>query len=133
MTTLIKPVTIPREVADAIDAARNHGVTNAAIIDVRNDEFQPHVPGLNTKVLRLIPFDTLLAALVNGYERELTEEEARHKVVADEYAEYVYGVQQRETEAEDYAYADGIVFTLNALGVKIMGVNTSFTTEGGAA
>lgn len=127
----VKPVTIPREVADRIEGLRSSALSNERIVDVYVSEGRGSSP--STKGIRSISFDTLLTALVNGYERELTEEETRHKAIVDEYSEYVYGVQQRETEAEDYAYADGIVFTLNALGVEIPGVNTAFTTEGGAA
>lgn len=116
-------VVIPWEVADALDAARAAGVSNATIIDVRNDEFNAGVIGLTSAALRFIPFDTLLQALVTGYERELTDEESRHKAIVDEYEEYVHGVLQLDTEGEDYAYAEGIVFALNTLGIVIPGVN----------
>ncbi|WP_068616485.1 hypothetical protein [Paenibacillus tuaregi] len=66
--------------------------------------------------MQTIPFDTLLATLVNGYERELTEEERAYAAIREEYAEL------SDTEFAE-GYDAGIEFTLNTLGIKIGGVN----------
>lgn len=73
--TTIKPVTIPREAADRIEGLRSSALSNERIVDVYVSEGRGTPP--STRGIRSISFDTLLSALVNGYERELTEEEAR--------------------------------------------------------
>ncbi|WP_419884883.1 hypothetical protein [Paenibacillus sp. B-A-8] len=126
-----KPVTIPREVADAIEYLRTDegdGVTysNERIALIYADTTYS---GGTTTILRKIPFDTLMRALLDGYERELTEEEKREQAYASILASYVH----HEDEAhEDYScgYCDGVEETLEALGVKVPGVNAP---EGGAA
>lgn len=110
MSDVNKPV-IPAVVADALDQAKAERMSNEFIIDVRNEEY-PEGTRVSGAALRLIPFNTLLAALVNGYERELTEEEKIREVYEGEtVGEYEYG------------YNSGIVFTLDTLGIKIEGVN----------
>jgi hypothetical protein len=71
MSNVNKPV-IPADVADLLERMRTAGITNQDI--TRTAQGNTPVPDYH-KVLSSIPFDTLLAALVNGYERELTEEE----------------------------------------------------------
>jgi hypothetical protein len=108
--------TIPKEVADAIEAARKQGVCNATIIDVRNDDFT--LAEVSGAVLRLISFDTLMSALVNGYVVEKSAEELAHETIHSKYVRVSY--------ADDFhaeGYARGIRFTLDTLGIKIEGVN----------
>lgn len=65
---------IPREVADIIERWRNdlrHSNPYILRAVLTPDEYD----GPYTRVLRSIPFDTLLAALVNGYTVELTKRE----------------------------------------------------------
>lgn len=116
MSNVNRP-TIPAEVADTIEGLR----------DPRNGpEFSNEkiltwaIEGDSAIVtmLRKIPFDTLLAALVNGYEREKPPEDARHVELRKEYvwrngcvSEYSIGM------------ADGIRYAVAMLGVKIEGVN----------
>lgn len=119
MSNVSKPV-IPAEVADVIEKLRDpsggFSYSNAEVVDVATRTGG----GVNqyTITLQKIPFDTLLAALVNGYERELTEEERREEAIAGEYEWYC---------ACDSDYDDGvcrgILLTLNTLGIKIEGVN----------
>ena len=136
----VKPVTIPREVADAIETLRDpetgHAFSNAEIVSVALKTGG----GLHrdTVALQKIPFDTLLTALVNGYERELTEEEAREKALSDIRANYTWYDAAASEESRMfngdptrhmlamYAIRD----TLNTLGIDIPGVNIP---EGGAA
>lgn len=125
-------VTIPREVADAIETLRS----GAACIPVRDNayicELAMHTGGgvpVATEVLRQIPFDMLMRALLDGYERELTEEEKREQAIADVYQEVVFGPLRYATSEEQDAYADGILFALQAFGIDIPGVNTPHETE----
>ncbi|WP_339306818.1 hypothetical protein [Paenibacillus sp. FSL R5-0519] len=120
MSNVNRPV-IPAEVADIIEEMRkipycnNRDITNAYDGD----------PGRREK-LRAISFDTLLAALVNGYERELSEEEKRavkQRDLAQDYSRYRDGEGHYEEYVQDYAFADGIKHAINMLGVKIEGVN----------
>jgi hypothetical protein len=109
--------TIPREVADAIEAARRQGVCNGTIIDVRNDDFT--LAEVSGAVLRLIPFDTLMSALVNGYVVEKSAEELVREAYDNIRKEYV----DRPHSWYYDGRADGIIFTLHTLGIKIEGVN----------
>lgn len=122
MSEFVRP-TIPVETADAIEAARRAGVNNATIIDVRNEDFI--VEGVDRRSLQIIPFDTLLAALVNGYERERAPEEYVRDLYRGlkEEAEFA-----RTTLGTDYGMSADrarrvMECTLNALGIKIEGVN----------
>lgn len=110
--------TIPNEVADAIEELRDgHGHDNSRIIYAA----MRTGGGLSkyTITLQTIPFDTLLAALVNGYEREMT---AQGKLLY-EYEAHLFNQGNYNTSAEDMAYADGIRYTLDTLGINIEGVN----------
>lgn len=112
--------TIPKEVADAIEAARKQGACNGTIIDVRDGDFT--LAGVSGAVLRLISLDTLLSALVNGYTVEKSAEELEreaHDRIRQFYRYHTTDV----TDEEDEAYADGVLDTLNTLGIKIEGVN----------
>lgn len=107
--------TIPAEVADIIEAMRkipycnNRDITNAYDGD----------PGRREK-LRAIPFDTLLAALVNGYERELSEEERTHDAIK---REWINRDSRRQRNAYCDGFADGIEFVLGETSILIEGVN----------
>ena len=111
-----RPV-IPAEVADAIEALRSDAFkyTNEHVLYLLAN-------GLTTdptvKALSSIPFDTFLAALVNGYERELTEEERKHSELKQSYLS-----GRRGDNWYFDGYADGIKHALDTLGVKIEGVN----------
>jgi hypothetical protein len=124
MSNVVRP-TIPAEVADAIEALRSDTFkyTNENILDLLGN-------GLTTdptvKALCSIPFDTLLAALVNGYTREMSEEEKRAELereLTDAYLKHRGGIGHYNTHEEDDAFADGIEYALDMAGVKIEGVN----------
>ncbi|MEC0369996.1 hypothetical protein [Paenibacillus chibensis] len=101
---------IPAEVADVIERLRAEGYDNSGIVALESRTGG----GLHSDpiTLRTILFDTLLAALVNGYEREKTPED-KIRAVYEEPADGEYA----------QGYEDGIVFTLDTLGIKIAGVN----------
>ncbi|WP_434750192.1 hypothetical protein [Paenibacillus amylolyticus] len=114
MSNVVKP-TIPAEVADLIENMRKAGVTNQEMTRVAQGHTS--VPVYN-EILSSIPFDTLLAALVNGYGRDKAPEDPRYVELRKEYVwrngsitEYIIGM------------ADGIRYAVAMLGVKIEGVN----------
>lgn len=120
--------TIPNDVADAIEELREKpgALDNARIIELAMPSRTSIAIDKTVDAIRSIPFDTLMAALVNGYERELTEEQIAHAKIRNRHkAELItarfsghYGARQ-----ENVAFADGIKFTLDALGIKVSGVN----------
>lgn len=121
MSDVKRPV-IPAEVADTIENLRGRGKDNSDIVYAA----MRTGGGLSvyTVSLQKIPFDTLLAALVNGYEREKTPEES----VADMYANLKQSEQMHLTfyggRPEGYTLAARCVkSTLDTLGIKIEGVN----------
>ncbi|OMC96260.1 hypothetical protein MKX34_24155 [Paenibacillus sp. FSL R5-0636] len=122
--TTIKPVTIPREAADRIEGLRSSALSNERIVDVYVSEGRGTPP--STRGIRSISFDTLLSALVNGYERELTEEEARE--LAYEELREIYATPPQSMFAR--GFDEGLIFTLNTLGIVIPGINDE---KGGAA
>lgn len=120
-------VTIPREVAEEIEHLRSgvgYGKTrdNAQICEIALRTGGGIHPA--THILRKIPFDTLLSALVNGYGRELTAEET----IADIYrkltesANMERGIYNGDSSRYTMA-ALAIERTLGLLGVIIPGVN----------
>lgn len=118
-------VNIPREVAETIDRLREQrGFSNAKIIEIA----MKTGGGLSndTVILQKIPFDTLLVALVNGYEKELTEEERREKAHQNILRAYYDHREERgryDTNLANRAYADGISDTLDWLGIEVKGVS----------
>ncbi|MBG9735809.1 hypothetical protein [Paenibacillus alvei] len=117
--------TIPNEVADAIEHLRNSDVFDPAYTneDIVSGIFDPSMSSTTFATLRTIPFDPLMAALVNGYERELTEEQRAHADIRREYERHIHGRGKYETEGKDFAYADGMMYAVVTLGIQIEGVN----------
>lgn len=120
-------VTIPAEVADVIENLRDpsggHVFSNAEIIALASKT--GGALHSDTVTLQKIAFDTLLAALVNGYERERAPEEYVRDLYRGlkEEAEFA-----RTTLGTDYGMSADrarrvMERTLNALGIKIEGVN----------
>lgn len=110
--------TIPNEVADTIESLRNiHKYDNLAIVNIASRTGG----GVSkaTKILSSIPFDTLLTALVNGYERELTEEKRTYSAIKKEW----YTNSFRRNSSYSDGFADGIEFVLGELSIEIEGVN----------
>jgi hydroxyethylthiazole kinase-like sugar kinase family protein len=126
MNNEVKRVAIPREVAEAIEkmrgilGANNTQAILTSVIDTG------HCHGGCTKLLRTIPFDTLLAALVNGYSveksaEELAEEAAHNRIRNAHHRKMAEGIFEQRGQA--LGFADGIKFTLNELNVNITEVN----------
>lgn len=127
MSEFVKP-TIPTEVADVIENLRDpsggHVFSNAEIIAIASKT--GGALHSDTVTLQKIPFDTLLAALVNGYEREMTKEEWAYANIRVKYLDAMQDIKSYANtlaEVRMSAFADGILFVLNELGVKIEGVN----------
>ena len=125
MSEFVKP-TIPAEVADAIEWLRNpihgeRGWNNEEIIRMVLSDCAPC--NHHEAALKCFTFDTLLAALVNGYERELTEEQRAHAKIREEYKGHLDGRGKFSTTEADWAYAQGVYDALSALGIRIEGVN----------
>lgn len=114
MSNVNKP-TIPAEVADAIERVRSIQWSNDHIVYF---VLNPDPTERGIAPLRKIPFNTLLAALVNGYEREKAPEDPRHVELRKEYV-------WRNEGSSSYSsgMADGIRYAVAMLGVKIEGVN----------
>ncbi|MEI2280751.1 hypothetical protein [Paenibacillus polysaccharolyticus] len=114
MSNANKPV-IPAEVADLIENMRTIGITHKEITRVAQGNT---LVTAYYEVLSSIPFDTLLSALVNGYEREKEPEDPRHVELRKEYV-------WRNEGSSSYSsgMADGIRYAVAMLGVKIEGVN----------
>ncbi|MFK4473754.1 hypothetical protein ABH897_003485 [Paenibacillus sp. RC73] len=122
MSNVNKPV-IPAEVADAIEKVRGIlGADNTeGLLRVVLDEKVFNGPSIVT--LRSIPFTTILTALVNGYECEITEEQARKQMraeIARTHQRHSEGTGRYDTFPEDYAFADGIKYTLDMLGIDVL-------------
>lgn len=112
MSNVNKPI-IPAEIADAIEKARSHRWDNERIAYF---VVNPDPTATGIAALRSIPFDTLPAALVNGYERELTP----HEKIRERYE---WEVPTTSEQFWSDGYVSGMLFTLNTLGIKIEGVN----------
>lgn len=124
-------VTLPKEVAEAIEEIRSEGFTDYAIVTT-TDAFSPTPPCYPEQASEELAswtrggnHDLLLSALVNGYEVEQSPEE--------ELREYYEGLVRCEEECRNvgkYPVADeyysrriGVITTLNKLGIEIEGIN----------
>lgn len=122
---------IPREVAEAIEYFRDQGVGNERIVKLAMDiGFGPQRRALHLFVRTFGGFDTLLAALINGYTVEKSAAEAAHDKIRANYREHDDAAEfARVGAGNEYAagrcrgYRYGVEETLEALGIKIEGVN----------
>lgn len=122
---------IPRDVAEAIDRKRNR--TDGLPAWSNGDFIEAALRGIGEtqKALRSIPFDTLMAALINGYEVEKTPEELAeidrqkaYETIRRTYAEkrrrwLQYRNVFEDLAAESKSYADGIRFAVRTLKLDI--------------
>jgi uncharacterized protein (UPF0297 family) len=119
-------VKLPRELAEALDSLREKGYSNFTILSyVINEKYIAHLPEITTIVKAYerddFSFDTLLNALVNGYEIEKSPEDkvrAYYEFWSERAKDRDY---ETRTEAENKL--DGMLFVLDAYGIKIPGVN----------
>ncbi|MFF2886709.1 hypothetical protein [Paenibacillus sp. NPDC057967] len=128
--TIPQVPTIPCDVAEAIEKMKGtFGATNMTAI--MRSVLDSNYNGPVTLKLRSIPFNTLLAAISNGYEIELSPEEAAEKERKETYEtlrrEYV-SIRRKQREwvslhwktAEEYRHlADGIQFAVRTLKLDI--------------
>lgn len=119
MTTEIKKAILPRIVADRIEELRGCFERNNEYIADLWMRTGGGVPAA-TNDLRQVTFDTLMVALVVGYDREMTEEERMHDAIIREWK--LCDGSRCSSEYSD-GFADGIVFVLGKTGVEITGVN----------
>jgi hypothetical protein len=112
-------VTLPREVAEAIELAKDtYGSITAIFEDARNG---------NLDVLHdyfKYNFDELIIALVNGYEIEKSpEDKVREYYDSVLNRLYTEGLDDQERRYVLESEACGILRTLDLLEIKIPGVN----------
>lgn len=110
----MKP-TLTKEQAEELEAHRRSGDLDIQILVAACDNV------LGGKLAKLDPL-TLAAALINGYEVEATPE--------DRVREYFAELQEKQRTAQSRGVTfslecerEGVINTLNLLGVKIEGVN----------
>ena len=114
-------VTIPREVAEAIEYAKS---VHTSLTNILNDVFNCG-GSEDSKILPLVEYfggneELLMSALVNGYEIEQTPEERLRDI-------FIGAANDRLSARSDGEYyvgmMDGIRTALNTLGIKIVGIN----------
>lgn len=124
---------IPREVAEAIERLRDSSVFNPAFTDA--EIITKTIDGDRDAIslfwtLRTVPLDTLILALVNGYETEKTAvelaEEKRRQAYEELLERYEY-FQGNAALTQNGGHArtahETIKWVLNTLGIEIEGVN----------
>jgi hypothetical protein len=125
MSDKVARVTLPREVAEAIEDLRNKGWRNTYLMRI---PFTSSVSGTSSDIIRQYAVDNLetyMSALVNGYEIEKSPE--------DKVREYYEEMREVFKSTIDGSYDEeylrgimhGVVKTLNLLGIKVPGVNAS--------
>lgn len=109
---------LPKKVAESIETLRSHDykVSNHDILFIFAESYNNGYPDLVKFAQN--HFDTLLQALVNGYEIEETPE-SKVKSYYDVLAKRVNHHEIDESRAE----RRGMKFVLNAFNIKIEGVN----------
>ncbi|NYV67625.1 hypothetical protein HYI36_20310 [Bacillus sp. Gen3] len=118
----IKKVTLTKEQAEAIELAKERDdidrIVNAASSDKPGWYAGKYVP------LNSLTLETLMTALVNGYEVEKTPEEKVREYYEeiDSYRRQSKGFDSNASD-EFHRMCDAIRTTLDLLGIKIEGVN----------
>jgi deoxyadenosine/deoxycytidine kinase len=115
-------VTLPREVAEAIEDLRKDHYDNRALIDEIYE-------GATRPVLQAYAeanFDTLLNALVNGYEIEKSPEDKVREYFKQLSECWFRLFKEGDTNNLGVGYLhrmEAVMHTLNLLGIEIPGVN----------
>jgi hypothetical protein len=119
-------VTLPKEVAEAIEHYRGKGFSDAAIVSiaVTDGSMLGHAESLVAYVLEdFNNSDKLMFGLVNGYEVELTPQEQLRNYYAEVTEKYYVATNGTVEELCNKAELDAISKTLYILGIEIEGVN----------
>ncbi|WP_102271345.1 hypothetical protein [Cytobacillus massiliigabonensis] len=118
---MTKKVTLPREVAEAIESLRNRGESDQDIVTYGIERYSFSDAGIIYSYGKT-NFHELMSALVNGFEAEKSPEEKvreYYEHVKQEYFEAVDGRERREYLGKYSA----VKTTLDLLGIQIEGVN----------
>lgn len=132
----VEKVKLPKEVCEAIETMRSNEMTNYAIISSLNDSFwvkdkgcelsnvinANHVLYDYTHQSPLQNTELIIEALVNGYEVEPTPE----KKLLEMYKQALQNHQNAKIDEEIIyysGYSQGILITLETLGIEIEGIN----------
>jgi len=107
MSNLVK---IPQEVAAKLDQLREYGYSTRSILSCYYE------PSDTYAVLRTIPYETFIQAVVNGFHREKTDDEKHAELAA------VYNGCDLDIDYDDGVRV-GIVRTLDILGITVEGIN----------
>lgn len=126
MTTEIKKALLPRIVADRIEELREGFSRSNEYIAELWMRTGGGVPAATTD-LRQVSFDTLIVALLVGYDREMTEEERREEALRELKRVYENSRRPKYYDSDTHdlhaGIARGIELALNALAIKVEGVN----------
>lgn len=126
--------TVPLNVADAIELVRKDAPDGGGC-RWSNEQIVHHViqpemySGPTLAALRSIPFDKLMAALVNGYDVEKTAEEIAHERIRTVFdarlTKWRSCIIDTDYSMASYhaGFRDGVRFALDTLGVKVAGVS----------
>ncbi|ASB64746.1 hypothetical protein ACWGRE_07365 [Bacillus velezensis] len=118
----MKP-TITKEQAEVIESARGFGHEDDWILRSHADFLSGHAPRwYDGHTFDDMDVTTLAAALINGYEIEGTPED-RVREYYDELQEKQRTAQSRGVTFSLECEREGVINTLNLLGIKIEGVN----------
>ncbi|WP_312506917.1 hypothetical protein [Lysinibacillus sp.] len=129
MSEKAEKVKVSREVAEALVFLQNNGESTSDIIlefaDRESARHELYVDENFNKAYKLIfnNFEViadLASALIKGYE---TEETAEEKVAKKYREKRELCNTNKDDKWEHDAYANGIMFTLFTLGIRIKGVN----------
>lgn len=125
-------VTLPREVAEAIEKARSKSWAEADLMDITNfidESYQPSdgpyrpIGEYISDVYLEENLPKYMSALVNGYNVEKSPEEKLRNI----FEEYRANYRSTEDWERDNAYAEGVLFgieeTLELLDITIEGIN----------
>lgn len=118
---MTKKVTLPREVAEAIESLRNRGASDQDIVAYGIERYTIVDAGIIYNYGQE-HFRELMSALVNGYEIEKSPEERLR--------EYLSEMERYRVNADSKPYyqycrgrTEGALVALNILGIQIEGIN----------
>src|SRR5690554_4232723 len=118
-------VKLPKEVAEAIDGLRDEGCENQQILELIYKTDMSAFAIRLTGFVMIHGFDTLLQALVNGYEVYETPEDKVREYAELLRVQHINATAGRNDTSSPYGdELRGCMKTLDKLGIQIEGVNT---------